>query len=163
VVHAVIPHLVGTVTLITIFFTVVVYYQYVYASYQTQLIASNLKDVADYVASNIVDLVSLCYLSHGDQNLNITIKIPTRIGNDIYTIRIFSFSDPNAEENLYIVRAYLTSNPSTYGQAELPWSSSEYVSVDPAASSVSSSIGYLVIWCRKTDENIVIGFAEGGG
>ena len=161
-VHVVIPHIVGTVALITIFFIAGLYYNYVYSSLQTDVTTKKLKEVADYVASNIMDLISLCYLSSGDQSLNKTVTVPESIGNNIYTIAIANFSDPAAGEVLYVVRAYLTLSPSVYGESELPWTSGGGIRVDSSASSISAGVGSFIIWCRKTGDTITVGFSMEG-
>lgn len=153
-----IPHLIGTVTLITIFFFVGAYFQNVYTYVQTESSAHKLRETANNIASNIVDLISLCFLSDVDQNLNRTIDVPTDIFNSIYSIEIYTYSDPIMKEDFYIVRAYLTLNPSIHGQSELPWTGDGILNIDPATSSISAGAGNLVIWCKKIGNNITIGF-----
>jgi len=161
-VDVVIPHVVGTVALISIFFIAGTYYANVYGFLRIEVEANKLEEIADHVASNIVDLVSLSYLITGDSILNKTVTLPKGVGDDIYTVRILNFSDPVTGEILYVVRAYLTLDPSVYGDSELPWTSGGRLSFDPTASSISGGVENTIVWCRKTGENIVIGFAMGG-
>ena len=161
-VDVVIAHVVGTVALIVIFFVAGTYYANVYGFLQAEVEANKLEEIADHVASNIVDLVSLSYLVTGDNILNKTITLPKGVGDDIYTVNVLNFSDPVTGEILYAVRAYLTLNPSVYRDSELPWTSGGRLTVDPTASSISGGVENTIVWCRKTGDNIKIGFAIGG-
>ena len=122
---------------------------------------SKLTETANYVSSNIVDLVSLCFMSGLDQNLTKLLELPPSIDDRLYTIEIVPYSDPVMGEPIYIVRAFLTPTPSTYGQAELPWTTNSFFNVDPAASSVSGGTGTMVIHCQKVGTNITMRFTRG--
>ena len=58
-----IAHIIGTVTLLIIFSTVSTYYAVSYSYLQSKIMISNLRAIADYVSSEIIDLFSLCSLS----------------------------------------------------------------------------------------------------
>lgn len=154
----VISHIIGTVTLLVLFGIIGVYYTTSYSSLQSEIIASNLQGVADYVSSEIVDLVSLCSLSVGDQLLIKKIKIPETIGKSIYNLTIIE------SEGLLKVLVSLSSDPSVYGDSILPWSTGSYLVVfngtDPGIdnSRITPMITILsvsndpVVWCLKKDE-----------
>ena len=87
--------------------------------------------------------------------------MPSSIYDNLYTIDIIPFSDPVMGEPIYIVRAYLTLSPSTYGQSELPWTTDSFFNIDVAASSVSGGTGNMVIHCQKIGTNITMRFTRG--
>ena len=112
------PHVVGTVTLLTFLFLIGAFVQNAYTNVQSEVVVSKLTETADLVASDIIDLVSLCFLSDLDQNLTKLLELPPSIGDNLYTIDIVPYFDPVIGEPIYIVRASLALTPSTYGQVE---------------------------------------------
>lgn len=155
-----VPHVVGTVTLLTFLFLIGAFVQNAYTNVQSEVVVSKLTETASHVSFNIVDLVSLCFLSDADQNLTKTVGLPPSIYDNLYTIEIVPFSDLVMGETIYIVRAYLTLSPSTYGQSELPWTTDSFFNIDVAASSVSGGAG-TVIHCQKIGTNITMSFMRG--
>jgi len=111
----IISHIIGTVSLLVLFGIVSAYYTISYSSLQSEIIASNLQEVADYASSEIVDLVSLCSLSVEDQILIKEIRIPEEIRNYAYNLTIIESGE------LLKVFIYLTSNPAVFGESILPW------------------------------------------
>ena len=158
-------HVIGTAGLMIVFFAVGSYYSISYTSLQLQIIAVNLEKTSDYVASNVMDMISLCYMSEANQVIFKKLEIPARIGTYSYNVTILHMTE---EEN-FKVRAYLVSRPTTYGESTLPWSTSgimkiyngtdigiENLSFDPKISVVSGSSN-IVVWCLKLENEIIIG------
>jgi len=158
-------HVIGTAGLMVVFFAVGSYYSLSYTSLQLQIIAVNLEKISNYVASNVMDMVSLCYMSGVNQVISKRLEIPARIGAYGYNITILQMT---GEEN-FKVRAYLVSRPTIYGESTLPWSTSgmmkiyngtdigiENLSFDPKISVFSGSSN-IVVWCLKRDNEILIG------
>lgn len=181
-VHVVIPHVVGTVALITIFFVAGLYYDHVYTSLQTEIAENKLKEVANYVASNIIDLVSLCYSSVGNQSLIKKLSIPESVGKSINTVTLIKRQDPTTQEVLFRVRAYLILKQAVFEESELPWTEGGklkiYTETDPSTHpdselqhvaepyslepkiSVSGGIENFVVWCQMRSENVTIGLGQ---
>ena len=137
------------------------FFQNVYTKVQTDVVAFKLKETANRVSSTISDLVLLCFLSDADQNLTKVIEVPSNIYNEMYTIEIYSYSDLVMEETIYVIRAYLTLNPSTHGLSELPWTADSFLNVDVAASSIPVGNSKISIHCQKIGDYITIGFIRG--
>ncbi|MEM3040964.1 MAG: hypothetical protein QXG97_02915 [Nitrososphaerota archaeon] len=158
-------HVIGTVGLMVVFFAVSSYYSISYASLQFQVIALNLEKVSNYVASNVVDTISLCYMTETNQVIYKKLEIPAKIGVYGYNVTILQIA---GEEN-FKVRSYLVSRPAIYGESTLPWSTSGLIGIyngtdlgiddlsfDPEIS-VSSGLSNIVVWCSKLGDDILIG------
>jgi len=168
----VISHVIGTTTLIALFFIVTVYYTYSYSMIQDEVVETQLEEIAGYVSSNIVQLVSLTTLSGEDQFLIKELKIPRYVANSIYEVTIERYTDPISQEEVLRVRVYLTSRPSVYGVSYLPWSEGgpihAYNGTDLGISesslspSVSVSSGYekICVWALKRGTEITIGLGR---
>ena len=156
-----VPHIVGTVTLLSFLFLIGTFFQNVYTNVQTDVVAFKLKETTNRVSSTIVDLVSLCFLTDVDQNLTKIVEVPSNIYDKMYTLEIYPYSDVVMGENIYVVRAYLTLYPSTYGLTELPWTADSFLNVDAAASSIPVGTGNIVIHCQKIGDTITIGLISG--
>ncbi len=159
----VMAHLIGTVSLLVIFTVVGTYFTIYYSSLRSEVIASNLQDAADYVSSQIVDLVNLCFTSTEDQLLIKELEIPQQVGGSVYIIKI-AYS-----EDLVKIVAYFFSNPSILGESLLPWSTGGNIEffngTDPGISdprvkprtSISSLHENLIVWCLKKEGRITFG------
>lgn len=156
-----VPHIVGTVTLLTFLLLIGTFFGNVYTNVQTDVVAFKLQETANCVSSTIIDLVSLCFLSDADQNLTKTIDVPSNIYDKMYTLEIYNYSDIVMGETIYIIRAYLTLYPSTYGQSELPWTTDSFLKVDATASSIPVGTDNIGIHCLKKGDTITIGLISG--
>ena len=165
---SVIPHVMGTAMLISLFFVISAYYAYSYSSIQNGVIASQLEEVANYVSSNIIDMVSLTTLSSEDQFLVKDLTVPKYIANNIYEITIERYMEPVTQEGVLRVRVYLVFQPSVYGVSYLPWSSEGNIAIfngtDPGVpsylsphTSVPSGYEEITIWSLKRGTNVTIG------
>jgi len=158
----VIPHILGTVTLLILFSILGTYYSISYSSLRSEIVASNLQEIAEYVASEIVDLVSLLSLSMGDQLLIKGLQMPEKIGGNIYNLTITKSGDALK------VRVYLASNPSVYGESVLPWLVGGYIEPFNGTASfnstritpkttISSASGNPAVWCMRSLGKITFG------
>jgi hypothetical protein len=137
------------------------YIQNVYTTIEKEAVAFKLRDIANQVSSTIVDLVSLCFLSEVDQNLTKRIELPSGIDNNLYTIKIDTYTDFLIDETYYVIRTYLTSKPTIFEQSELPWTVNGLLNIDAGASTVSNGSGKIVITCEKTGDIITLGLLRG--
>ncbi|MCD6529291.1 hypothetical protein J7L06_03270 [Candidatus Bathyarchaeota archaeon] len=169
---SVISHVIGTAALISLFLIVTVYHAYSYSMIQNGVIESQLEEIAGYISSNIVQLVSLTTLSDEDQFLIKEFKIPKYVADSLYQVTIERYVDPISQEEVFRVRVYLISKSSTYGVSYLPWSEGGsihiYNGTDPGipgsslSPAVSLSSGYeeICVWSLKRGTEITVGLGR---
>lgn len=166
-----ISHLIGTTTLIMIFFTASFFYGNIYSSMQTEVLKIQLQEAANYVSSNLVDLFSLCTLSSTDQLLIKSLDMPANIGDSFFNVTIIKNINPETLETSLVVRAILTAGYSAtggwaqYNEAPLPWTTIKIWNGTQIYDlgklklrlSISSSEPNLVVWALKKGDEITIG------
>lgn len=169
---SVISHAIGTTTLISLFLIVTAYYTYFYSMIQSEVIESQLEEIAGYVSSNIVQLVSLTTLSDEDQFLIKEFKIPKYVANSLYQVTIEKYVDPVSQNEVLRVRVCIVSPSSIYGVSYLPWSEGRVIRVyngtDPGipesslSPAVSLSSGYeeICVWSLKRGTEITVGLGR---
>ena len=160
----IIPHIIGTVTLLILFSITGVYYSLSYSSLQSEIMVSNLQEVADYVSSEIVDLVSLGSLSAEGQLLIKELQLPEKIGGHVYNLTITESGDTLK------VQVYLRSDPSVFGESILPWLIGGYIqpfngtgaSINSTRITPQTTISSIsknpVVWCMRNSGKITFGF-----
>jgi hypothetical protein len=168
-----ISHVIGTVTLIMVFIGVTMFYTLSYLSLQTEALTQQLQEAADYVSTNLVDLVSLCFISPTDQLLIKSLEMPKNIGNNLYSLTLLITTDPITQENVLMVQAFFNSQPYNYMESVLPWSIGGNMKIwngttinnlpFPAANqfepkiSISSGGSNLVAWVLRQGNMITVG------
>lgn len=160
-----ITHVIGTVTLILVFVSVTLFYQYYYSSLQKETLARQLEEAANYIASNLADLISLCLISPADQLVVKTLDMPEKIGESYYSIAITKSVDPYIGEEMVTVKVYLNSDPFTIGEAILPftlinvWNDTGSINLDIVQPKlvISSGTPNSVIWALAKNSTITIG------
>ncbi len=165
----VISHLIGTVSMLVLFGVIATHFAINYSVLQLEILAYNLQDVSQYVSGEIVDLVSLCYLSTEDQVIFKQLDIPQNISLEAYNLSIVS------SQGLLKVIAQSIVRPSLYGESLLPWSADGkigfYNGTDPGITDtritikprVSSVWKNLIVWCLKKGDRITFGLGQMGG
>jgi hypothetical protein len=151
-----------------------VYYAYSYSSFETRIIAAQLETVTDYISSNIVDLVTLCALSNIDQLIIEGLEIPVHLNTTYFSITLVQVEDHHTHEELFSIRTYLDSKPTTLKEATLPWSTYDnlmiYNGTPPTIDhptlhpqvTMSSSSESIVVWCLKSEGKTTIGLGNMG-
>ncbi|MCK4953332.1 hypothetical protein KAS14_06070 [Candidatus Bathyarchaeota archaeon] len=160
-------HVIGTTALISLFVVAGIYYSISYSSFKNRIIATQLEEVADYVSSNVIDLVSLCSLSNLDQLIIKELDIPEFVSETYYyNVTLVQIKDPNTQEWLFAIRTYPVSRPTIITESNLPWSANGNIMVyngtDPIETTLQlkvtvSSLANVVAWCSKSDEKTSIG------
>jgi len=165
----VIAHLIGTVSMLVLFSVIATSFAIHYSVLQLEILACDLQDVSQHVSGEIVDLVSLCYLSTGDQLIFKELDIPKNINLEAYNVSIVS------SQGLLKVVAQSIVRLSLYGESLLPWSADGnigfYNGTDPGINdpritpkvSVSSISENLIVWCLKKEDRITFGLGLKGG
>jgi len=134
-------------------------------SLQRETLATQLQEAADYVSSNLVDLVSLCFISPTDQVLIKTLEMPENIGINVYTVTLVEKTNPITQEKLFVVKAFFDFRPSIYRESLLPWTTIKIwngTTIDDLGRvtprfSISSSLSNIAIWALKRGDEITVG------
>jgi hypothetical protein len=173
-----VTHIIGTVSLMLIFISVGSYYSMSIASFKNEVITVQLSKIANYIGSDTVDLVSLCYISDENQTLIKKITLPAGLTAYGYNMTIEKIGQS------MLVRVYLISDSDVYGEYTLPWSTESSIRnyndldaetknetkncihtqfkrpyLDPDAKVYSEDTD-IMIWCLKTGDQITIGLGE---
>jgi|GEM_PF-973874 len=162
-------HLIGTVSLMLIFFSVGSYYSMSISSLKNEVITVQLSKIADYIGSDTVDLVSLCYINDMDQMLVKNLTLPAGL-----TAYGYNMAVEKAGQSMF-VRVYLISDSLVYGEYALPWSTesgikvyngsdaevegyiqSERPSLTPRLYVDNGDTG-IVIWVAKIEDQVTVG------
>jgi len=186
----IIPHIFGTIALLTMFFTVGTYYDGFFTTLNEEAYRAQLGEVSEYVSSNLIDLVVLSRLSDGDLFLVKSFEVPMEIGDRFYRMSLKEMQSPQGEDLLKVVSEIESLD--IYATADLPWPKSNYIQIytdqsittrygddieirsnitSNGAESRMAKTGEpatLIVWCHKTDNVTTIGLGildrpEGGG
>jgi len=162
-----ISHVIGTTTLIMVFIAVTMFYTISYFSLQTETLARQLQEVTDYVSANLVDLVSLCFISPTDLLLIKGLQMPENIGTYLYSVTLKNTTNSVTQERLLVIRAFFDSKPSICKESLLPWSTEGKLKIwngtgidNPRLQprfSISSGASNIVAWALKQGEEITVG------
>jgi len=162
-------HLIGTVSLMLIFFSIGSYYSMSIVSLKNEVITVQLSKIANYIGSDIEDLVSLCYISELNQMLIKNLTLPTGLTSYGYNMTIEKIGQS------ILVRVYLISESEVYGEYILPWPTESnirvYNDLDPEVENyiqserpslilklhVDDLDTGIMIWCVKLEDQITIG------
>lgn len=175
---SIIPHVFGTIALLSMFFLVGTYYNGFYTNLHSKAYEAQLGQVADYVASEIIDLVIIVNLPEADQFLVKDIEPPTFIGEKVYNISIITMTPSYGDTEVMRVVTRIASL-NIYSVSDLPWSLNgsikiytgqsiphpENVSLRehlPSDAGLGRSVqtaeaASMVVWSSREGENITIG------
>ncbi len=156
-----VTHIIGTVSLMLIFISVGSYYSMSIAAFKNDIIVVQLSKIANYIGSDIVDLVSLCYLGDQDQFLIKNVTLPSGLTAYGYNITIEEIGQS------LLVRVYLISDSYVYGEYALPWSTESNIEVYDGSGTYPSNLTPrfavdnlekgIVVWCQRAGDQITIG------
>jgi hypothetical protein len=177
IVSSAIAHVIGTVSLLMIFFSIGGYYQNYYSILSERASEAQLKQIGSYVASNLIDIVTLSQIIEGDQFLIKSIEIPYSLNNNLYNISISAMPTSTGQENVLRVVTSI-SKITEYALVDLPWTangniliytnqtiprSDVIVSSHQSSNKASSEIAInkkpvtTIVWCMKQENTIIIG------
>jgi len=170
-------HVIGTVSLLMIFFSIGGFYQNYYSILSQRADEAQLKQIASYVASNLIDIVTLSQTIEGDQFLIKSIDIPYSLNNSLYNISISAMPSSSGEENVIRIVASI-SKSTEYSVVDLPWTASGSIKIytnqtiprsdvivtsHQSSNKASSEIAInkkpvsTIVWCMKNGNMITIG------
>jgi len=161
-----VAHIIGTVSLMALFFCVGSYFSLSFLTLKQEITTVQLEKVSNYFAANIVDLVSLCYMSKTDQLIIKRLDVPTSLMGYGYAVTLLNTTEA------IIVRSSLFSLTAVSGESALPWATDAKIhlytqtiksyiqakqpSLNPDVEVFSSQLN-IVAWCLKQDNEITIG------
>jgi len=165
----VIPHVLGTIALISIFLAMEAYYDGFYTKLSEEAYEAQLKQVAEHIASNLIDLVVVAQVAEGEVFMVKRLDIPRFIGGRPYNITLTEIQ----RGEVPLVSIILSMDKADiYASVELPWTADAVSiysdqAVDPPYNmtltsrleSVDDRGGALTIvaWCWRSGDSIVIG------
>ena len=171
----IIPHVIGTAALLVMFFTVGTYYDWYFTDLSREAYRVQLGQVADYISSNIVDLVTLGQLTDRDQFLTKEIEIPRVIADKLYNISLLVMTPSYGDNDVIRVLVRIDSLD-IYASSDMPWSANSNIHIcnnqtinnitvrsnllsDAAASKAAQEKkpAKIVVCCLKTSENFAVG------
>lgn len=174
-----IPHVIGTVALIFLFFSLTAYYNGFVSQLNLQGYKTQLGQIGEYYAANLNDLVALASLVEEDVFLIKEMKTATFIGDRIYNVSIMRTTPSGSGQQILAVSTRLESL-NLYASTELIWSPElnigvytnqsipqapsnlslrTFVHSDAAVTRAAQTSGsaQIVVWCRKASGSIVLG------
>jgi len=176
---AVIPHVIGTVAVIMLFFSLTAYYNGYYGQLNLQGYKAQLGQIGEYYAANMNDLVTIASLAEGDVFLVKEIQTATFIGDRIYNVSLIRTTVAGRDQESLAVSTRLESlnlfttteliwspelNITIYTNQSVPEAPSDltprsFVSSDAAVARAAQThkSASIAIWCRKTDGAMILG------
>lgn len=160
-----------------IFFSIGGFYQNYYSILSQSADRAQLKQIASYVASNLIDIVTLSQTIEGDQFLIKSIDIPYSLNNYLYNISISTMPSSTGEENVIRIVTSI-SKLTDYAVVDLPWTAggnikiytnqtiprSDVIVTNHQSSNKVASETVLInkpvstiVWCMKNGDTITIG------
>lgn len=155
----IVSHLIGTTILLTMMLAIIFHFTNFGTIVGVKAIEKELNEVAEYVALNIIDLISLANSSYSDILL-LDIDFPYEINGYGYSINI------TQESNYYFVITRIEHVSIVEGKAILPFSTSQikFSSSNPEISGIVyknglySGMEKAVIWCKRNGSEVYFGF-----
>lgn len=111
-----ITHAIGTTTLLSIMILVGAAFAALGSQVRAEAIDSQLGDVAEYTASEMLSLVSLLNMTRDTTPIK-ELAIPASVGGQGYSIRLAT------QSGYWVVTARLDATPRIHRNATLPWKS----------------------------------------
>lgn len=168
-----IQHILGTVALIGLVISATLAYQVVVGYVETNILKSQLKQVAEYVSLNIVSLVNLVEFAYGELSTETVTKdlnLPVDLGGKSYLVRIVK------EGDAWCVEAALATRADLNAKSPIPLSSTRALVrfiTDPSSADGPSDENVAVaaelyggdpkalIWCEnKYGEYLCVGLGR---
>lgn len=166
----VIPHVLGTVALISIFLAMEAYYDGFYSKLSEETYRAQLNQVAEHITSDLIDLLLIVQVAEEEVFLVKRLDIPRFINDQPYNITLTEIS---RGDEVSLVSVLLSrEDVGIYASVELPWTAdaiSVYsdqsinppyiITLTSQLESIEDQAGSLTIvaWCWKSGESIVIG------
>jgi len=150
-----ISHVILTGALITVVFTVQVFYFYVVDNVWAEMTRRELKELSDYVADTLANLYFLVNATNTNPTLTKTLKLPLDISSSSYTLQITYDQSNNAQT----VKSSLKDKSWLSSTAWLP----KGLKVDTGKTQIIESSGKTVAsGCQRVASNIRIWIAYEG-
>lgn len=174
----ILAHVIGTVAILAMFFTVGNYYEDFFTKLHSEAYRAQLGQVSDYVSATMIDLVTLSQNTKQDQFLVKEIEPPMCIGEKLYNISLITMTPSYGDAEVIRVVTRIDAL-NIYSVSDLPWSLSAKIEIyNEQITSPDEKIGFekdllsdaavsmsaqtkgcasIVVWCSKADGDFVIG------
>jgi len=150
-----ISHVILTAALITVVFTVQIFYFYVVDNVWAEMTRRELKELTDYVADTIANLYFLVNATNTNPTLTKTLRLPLDISGSSYTLQITYDQNNNAQT----VKSSLKEKSWLSSTAWLP----KGLKVDTGKTQIiESSAKTVVAGCQRVASNIRVWIAYEG-
>jgi len=150
-----ISHVILTAALITVVFTVQVFYFYVVDNVWAEMTRRELKELTDYVADTIANLYFLVNATNTNPTLTKTLRLPLDVGGSSYTLQVTYDQNNNAQS----VKSSLKEKSWLDATSWLP----PGLKVDTSKTqTVESSARTVVAGCQRFASNIHVWIAYEG-
>lgn len=173
-----ITHIIGTTSVILLFFVVGSYYNGYFTELNVEAYKAQLGQVAEYYAANMNDLVVLGSLTENSVFLSKEVVTPSSIGERIYNISLTKMTSSDGDKQVFSVVVSIDSL-NIFAIADMVWSPNlniqlytnqaitgngtvtlqrSIVSNEPAT--VRGRTGHPasgVVWCSKAGASMILG------
>lgn len=112
-----IQHIIGTVALIGLLICVSLAYNIITESMQTEVRKQQLQQVAENVALNLVEVITLDHFSNSIGNVTRTLDLPLELAGKTYVVQIFN---DTSKPNSCFVKVYLATMPYVNATSPIP-------------------------------------------
>lgn len=173
-----ITHIIGTTSIIMLFFIVGSYYNAYFSDLNTEAYKAQLGQIAEHYAANLNDLVALSSLTESDLFLSKEVVTPISIGERFYNITLTKMTSSEGNKQVLSVEVSIDSL-NIFAIVDMVWSPNlniqlytnqtivgngtvtlkRYVTSDQAAN-IRGQTGHpasAVVWCSKTGSSMVLG------
>lgn len=159
-----IKHIIGTVALIGLVAMTAMAYTIITSYIESDVKKQQLKQIAENVALNLVEMANLVNFENlfADRNVTKTIDVPTDLGGNVYLIELMNGIE---EGQGFYVHAYLLTKNEINAHSPIPLNSNSTELLISTYNQVYSGSGELVVWARKkaVEQRIVTEAGIAGG
>lgn len=154
-------HVIGTVALIGLVIAAGLAYTIITSYIEADVRKQQLKQIAENVALNLVEITNLVNFENlfADKNVTKVVDLPTDLGGRAYVIQLVNGT---SEGKGYYVYTYLLTRKDIDATSPIPLTTNQTQIVISCSETVYSGTGNIVVWGRKTTINIYNIITEAG-
>ncbi len=160
-----IKHIIGTIALIGLVIAASLAYATITSYIETDVRRQQLKQIAEHVALNLVEIVNLVNFENlfVDENVTKSLSLPLDLGGHAYLIHLVDETDQSGG---YYVDAYLLTRGDISAQSPIPLTTNQSHLVISCSETVYGGTANIVVWGRKyvnEDREIITEAGIAGG
>lgn len=114
-------HVIGTIALIGLVIAVSLSYSIITSSMEADILKQQLKQISEYVALNLVEVISLINFANfiNNQPMMKILNLPSDLGGKAYTIKLIKVNGANQIQE-YCVQSQLATRNDVYARSSIP-------------------------------------------